>query len=323
MADDELFQNVERDDPHGGGGDEPAGKYSNNDDLSTGGGGGGGGGGGIIQQIVTNILPHLHADPSSGGSQLRPSEFIAPYVTAPAQTVESSVVWDSDGDFLTVGDGSGRKTLTTTANKLSDFAATTSAELAGVISNETGSGLLVFGTSPALTTPTMTTPTIDTKKVTFATSNPGSPATGDVCYRTDLGWWIYYDGTRWLTMHEYSISTFATNVSAAGDPIALPFDGRYAAYYTRANVVTYVATTNDGTNYWTVGIEGVNLAFSARTTLFSFNTSADTLATLTQHADSTASAPTNNFWINAKLTKTNAPGNLNVYYNVAYRLIVT
>ena len=39
-------------------------------------------------------------------------------------------------------------TVAVTANKLSAFAATTSAELAGVISDETGSGLLVFGTSP-------------------------------------------------------------------------------------------------------------------------------------------------------------------------------
>lgn len=40
-----------------------------------------------------------------------------------------------------------------TANNLGAFAATTSAQLAGVISDETGTGLLVFGTSPALTTP--------------------------------------------------------------------------------------------------------------------------------------------------------------------------
>jgi hypothetical protein len=40
-----------------------------------------------------------------------------------------------------------------TANKLSDFAATTSAELAGVITDETGSGALVFATSPTLVTP--------------------------------------------------------------------------------------------------------------------------------------------------------------------------
>jgi hypothetical protein len=43
-----------------------------------------------------------------------------------------------------------------TTNKLSDFAATTSAELKATIADETGSGLLVFATSPALTTPTAT-----------------------------------------------------------------------------------------------------------------------------------------------------------------------
>ena len=41
-----------------------------------------------------------------------------------------------------------------TANPLSQFAATTSAQLAGVMSDETGSGALVFGTSPNITTPT-------------------------------------------------------------------------------------------------------------------------------------------------------------------------
>lgn len=42
-------------------------------------------------------------------------------------------------------------TLATTSNKLSAFAATTSAELAGVISDETGSGALVFAGSPTFT----------------------------------------------------------------------------------------------------------------------------------------------------------------------------
>jgi hypothetical protein len=43
-------------------------------------------------------------------------------------------------------------TLATTSNKLSAFAATSSSELAGVISDETGSGSLVFATSPSFTT---------------------------------------------------------------------------------------------------------------------------------------------------------------------------
>jgi hypothetical protein len=45
-----------------------------------------------------------------------------------------------------------------TANKLSDFAATTSLELKGTISDETGSGALVFATSPTLVTPALGTP---------------------------------------------------------------------------------------------------------------------------------------------------------------------
>lgn len=43
-------------------------------------------------------------------------------------------------------------TVALVENKLSVFAATTSAELAGVISNETGTGVLVFDTAPVFTT---------------------------------------------------------------------------------------------------------------------------------------------------------------------------
>jgi len=45
------------------------------------------------------------------------------------------------------------KTLVVTTDKLSVLAATTSSELAGVISDETGTGSLVFGTSPAISDP--------------------------------------------------------------------------------------------------------------------------------------------------------------------------
>jgi hypothetical protein len=51
---------------------------------------------------------------------------------------------------LTVQDASG--TLALTSNKLSAFAATTSTELAGVISDETGAGYLVFNTTPTFAT---------------------------------------------------------------------------------------------------------------------------------------------------------------------------
>jgi len=52
-----------------------------------------------------------------------------------------------------------------TTDKLSVFAATSSSELAGVISDETGTGALVFGTSPAITT------SLTTGSTTFALLN--------------------------------------------------------------------------------------------------------------------------------------------------------
>ena len=54
-------------------------------------------------------------------------------------------------DSSSVAFGTGG-TVAYTSNKLSVFAATTSAELAGVISDETGTGVLVFATAPTFTT---------------------------------------------------------------------------------------------------------------------------------------------------------------------------
>lgn len=59
----------------------------------------------------------------------------------------------ADGTVVTSGAGGVGDALTT--NPLSQFAATTSAQLAGVISDETGSGSLVFATNAQLVTPTI------------------------------------------------------------------------------------------------------------------------------------------------------------------------
>jgi len=61
----------------------------------------------------------------------------------------------SGTDSSIVGFGAGG-TVAYTSNKLSAFAATTSAELRGVLSDETGTGVAVFGTSPTITTSILT-----------------------------------------------------------------------------------------------------------------------------------------------------------------------
>lgn len=76
---------------------------------------------------------------------------------------------------LTVPDASG--TLALTSNNLSAFAATTSAQLAGIISDETGSGALVFGTSPSFTTPTLGAASATTINGLTITSTTGGTLT--------------------------------------------------------------------------------------------------------------------------------------------------
>ena len=89
--------------------------------------------------------------------------------------------------YITSGSLSGYATnaqlssFATTANSLSQFASTTSLQLATLISDETGSGALVFATSPTLVTPALGTPSSgNLTNCTFPTFNQnttGSAAT--------------------------------------------------------------------------------------------------------------------------------------------------
>jgi hypothetical protein len=84
---------------------------------------------------------------------------------------------------ITLPDATG--TVALTNNKLSAFAATSSAELAGVLSDETGSGALVFATSPTLVTPALGTPSSGT--LTNATGLPVSGITASTTTALGVG----------------------------------------------------------------------------------------------------------------------------------------
>ena len=84
---------------------------------------------------------------------------------------------------LTLADGNTTLqagTMAITGGTLGQFAATTSSQLAGVISDETGSGALVFATSPTLTTPILGTPTSGTLTncTGYTAANIASAGTG-------------------------------------------------------------------------------------------------------------------------------------------------
>lgn len=79
------------------------------------------------------------------------------------------------------------KTLVVTTDKLSVMAATTSAELAGIISDETGSGALVFGTSPTLSSPVITGGSINNTPIGSTTQNTGKFTSGEFTSLTVSG----------------------------------------------------------------------------------------------------------------------------------------
>lgn len=103
---------------------------------------------GIDSSAVTTSLDYLVKSASSSNPG---HKHTVAGLTATG-TPSSTTFLRGDGTWSAASGGGGGDALV--ANPLSQFAATTSAQLAGVISNETGSGSLVFATSPALVTPT-------------------------------------------------------------------------------------------------------------------------------------------------------------------------
>lgn len=154
----------------------------------------------------------------------------------------------------------------------------------------------------------------------------GGLVADDRFFRTDLDFACVYDGTRWLTQHEYvlplvSLATIAGNTDSGNVPI--PAATTYGIYVTRVTIVTNVAATNNGANYWSLQGQGLNTANSAADALLAFNTSADAAATYVVHEGISISVPTNKTWYRTNASKTGAPGNLTYAAALNYRLIIT
>lgn len=107
--------------------------------------------------LTTPIVKSAAADPADAGAiRLGNAELIeweaSPAGTDVTLTVDSSEIMQSSGTFNAATLTEGGTGVPNTGDNLSVFAATTSLQLLGVISDETGSGALVFGTSPTFTT---------------------------------------------------------------------------------------------------------------------------------------------------------------------------
>jgi hypothetical protein len=107
-----------------------------------------------------------------------------------------------DGTWQTISGGGDALT----SGNLSQFAATTSAQLAGVISDETGTGALVFANSPTLVTPALGTPSSAT-----LTNATGLPLAGLAQSSATSGQVPTWNGSAWAA---------ATPSTGSGDLLA-------------------------------------------------------------------------------------------------------
>jgi hypothetical protein len=164
-------------------------------------------------------------------------------------------------------------------------------------------------------------------KWTTGTSMPGSPATNDRVTRTDLGLDFYYDGTRWLSTSLYR-EPFAVGNTLAPDTVGTAL-GRMAPWATAFDlwlvnwdITTYVATTNDGTKYWTLTFAKF-IADDSPTSIDEFNTSADTVNTWTQRRRAIGASYVAATYRGFILTgaKTSTPGGIYFASAIEYRLI--
>ena len=132
-------------------------------------------------------------------------------------------------------------TLTTTADNLSAFAATTSAQLLSVISDETGTGSLVFATNPTLSGASLTNnATVSGGSLTFSgpISAPAWTTTG---------------------IRHISIPTILTDTTSTGT-VANAYTNNFGGNTIAAtNATTY---TNYGTAYINIPIAGTNVTIT-------------------------------------------------------------
>jgi len=158
-----------------------------------------------------------------------------------------------------------------TTSKISVLAATSSAELAGVISDETGSGLLVFATSPTLTTPVLGVATatsvngttipssktlvVTTDKLNVLAATSSSELAGIISDETGTGALVFAN-----------TPTLVTPVLGAATATSLVLSGTIAM---GTHKITGLGTPTDGTdaatkNYVDSAAQGIDWKASVR-----------------------------------------------------------
>lgn len=169
----------------------------------------------LILPTTTSAILKTNAD-GIVGAAVAGTDYLSP--VAIGDTLQA---WDADLDsWAAVVRASGFDTFVATPS---------SANMAALVSDETGSGLLVFGTSPTLTTPTLTNPILSGT----TTSAAGQTGFNSTAWASGRGAVQVYDGTA----NTYLIGVLASDT---------PTDGQVLKWNTGGTITWEADTTGAG-----------------------------------------------------------------------------
>lgn len=155
------------------------------------------------------------------------------------------------------------------------------------------------------------------------TSMPGSKATNDRYWRTDLSKEYFWDGTRWLTTELFRESFTSADqlMPSAGTFLQLLPTSGVDSWVEQIVVVTQVTAPNDATKFWAVGVK----RYPSATQLGSDTlTDGDTAATPTRHTITVgALVGTSDPMLLLYGVKTSTPGAIFVAASIYYREVGT
>ena len=210
------------------------------------------------------------------------------------------------------GDGGGSGDAKT-SDPLSQFAATTSAQLAGVISNETGSGVLVFNTSPTLVTPALGTPSALVG--TNITGTAGSFTASNVTTNANLTGHITSTGNAAVlgSFTSAQLATALTNETGSG----------VAVFSTSPTLVTPVLGTPASGNLANCTFPTLNQSTTGNADTATLATNVTNNANLTGHVTSVGNAAVLGSFTSAQLATalTNETGSGAAVFGTAPTLV--
>lgn len=152
---------------------------------------------------------------------------------------------------------------------------------------------------------------------------PLSPGSGDKFYRTDLNMLCFFDGTRWMSVNEYSINSVGAQSESVSGTHYLGIRQDYPLFLTSVDIKTFTSPAPTGSSYWEFALHWRTLG-NVDTELLELNNIGDLASNWTDHQqivnavlDPTAVV------FRFRWSKFGSPGAIYCPFTIRYRLIVT